>query len=417
MYLRERERTRFLFRRKLMPTTDRETTLDLHNKYILGTYPPSDLVLERGKMSWLWDADGNRFLDFTSGISVCNLGHCHPRVTEAIQRQAATLVHISNLFVNARQPRLAELISINSFGGKVFFCNSGAEANEGMIKFARRWGSSRGRHEIITMDNSFHGRTLATLAATGRKKYRQGFQPDVEGFIHVPFNDLETIEKNVSEKTAAILVEPIQGEGGVIPATPEFIRGLRRICDDNGILLLLDEVQCGMGRTGEYFAYQRYGIEPDAMAMAKALANGFPMGAFEVQQQHKDVLPPGTHATTFGGSPLACAAGIAVFETFKDEDVLDNCQRMAALAWERLHEIAENTEIIREIRGMGLMIGIDIGGDAKQVLRKARDQGLLVLTAGENVVRLLPPLTVQEDEVEQAMKILGEALLSNDSQR
>lgn len=400
-----------------MPTTDRETTLDLHNKYILGTYPPSDLVLERGKMSWLWDADGNRFLDFTSGISVCNLGHCHPRVTEAIQRQAATLVHISNLFVNARQPRLAELISINSFGGKVFFCNSGAEANEGMIKFARRWGSSRGRHEIITMDNSFHGRTLATLAATGRKKYRQGFQPDVEGFIHVPFNDLETIEKNVSEKTAAILVEPIQGEGGVIPATPEFIRGLRRICDDNGILLLLDEVQCGMGRTGEYFAYQRYGIEPDAMAMAKALANGFPMGAFEVQQQHKDVLPPGTHATTFGGSPLACAAGIAVFETFKDEDVLDNCQRMAALAWERLHEIAENTEIIREIRGMGLMIGIDIGGDAKQVLRKARDQGLLVLTAGENVVRLLPPLTVQEDEVEQAMKILGEALLSNDSQR
>ena len=400
-----------------MQYTDREKTLDLHNKYVLGTYPPSDLVLQRGKMSWLWDADGNRFLDFTSGISVCNLGHCHPRITEAIQRQAATLVHISNLFVNARQPRLAELISTNSFGGKVFFCNSGAEANEGMIKFARRWGSSRGRHEIITMDSSFHGRTLATLAATGRKKYRRGFQPDVEGFVHVPFNDLEAIEKNISEKTAAILVEPIQGEGGVIPATPEFMRGLRRICDKNDILMLLDEVQCGMGRTGEYFAYQRYGIEPDAMAMAKAIANGFPMGAFEVQQEYEDVLPPGTHATTFGGSPLACAAGIAVFETFADEDVLDNCQRMAAMVWEGLHEIAENTDIIREIRGMGLMIGIDIDGDAKQVLRKARDQGLLVLTAGENVVRLLPPLTVQEDEVEQAVKILGQALLSNDSQR
>ncbi|MFO7821407.1 MAG: aspartate aminotransferase family protein [Lentisphaeria bacterium] len=393
-----------------MKNSDKAEILELHNKYVLGTYPPSEAVIDRGAMSWLWDADGNRFLDFTSGISVCNLGHCHPRVTEAIQRQAARLVHVSNLFVNANQPRLAELISKRSFGGQVFFCNSGAEANEGMIKFARRWGHAQGRHEIITMESSFHGRTLATLAATGRKKYREGFQPDVEGFIHVPFNDLSAVENAITEQTAAVLVEPIQGEGGVIPANPDFMQGLRRICDEHNILLMLDEVQCGMGRTGEYFAYQRYGIEPDAMAMAKALANGFPIGAFEVKVEHADVLPPGTHATTFGGSPLACAAGIAVFETFEEETVLDNCQRMAALIWEQLHKLSEQSEAIKEVRGMGLMIGIDINGDAKEVLLKAREQGLLILTAGESVVRLLPPLTVQEEEANKAMAVLKDIL-------
>ena len=390
--------------------TGKQTILDQQRQYVLGTYPPTDIVLVRGAMSWLWDADDKQYLDFTSGISVCNLGHCHPRVTEAIQRQSAKLVHVSNLFINEMQPRLAELVSKASFGGKVFFCNSGAEANEGMIKFARKWGHTQGRNEIISMEGSFHGRTLATLAATGRSKYRQGFQPDVEGFVHIPFNDLGALEAAVTERTAAVLLEPIQGEGGVIPADPDFIQGVRRICNDNGILLLFDEVQCGMGRTGEMFAYQRYGVEPDAMSMAKAIANGFPMGAFEVQQEYGDVLPPGTHATTFGGTPLACAAGVAVFETLAEEGVLDNCQRMAARLWDGLSELANSRKNVKSVRGMGLMIGVDIEGDAKDVLVAARKKGLLILTAGENVVRLLPPLTVQQEEVERALEILASVL-------
>ena len=390
--------------------TGKQTILDQQRQYVLGTYPPTDIMLVRGAMSWLWDADDKQYLDFTSGISVCNLGHCHPRVTEAIQRQSAKLVHVSNLFINEMQPRLAELVSKASFGGKVFFCNSGAEANEGMIKFARKWGHTQGRNEIISMEGSFHGRTLATLAATGRSKYRQGFQPDVEGFVHIPFNDLGALEAAVTERTAAVLLEPIQGEGGVIPADPDFIQGVRRICNDNGILLLFDEVQCGMGRTGEMFAYQRYGVEPDAMSMAKAIANGFPMGAFEVQQEYGDVLPPGTHATTFGGTPLACAAGVAVFETLAEEGVLDNCQRMAARLWDGLSELANSRKNVKSVRGMGLMIGVDIEGDAKDVLVAARKKGLLILTAGENVVRLLPPLTVQQEEVERALEILASVL-------
>jgi len=391
---------------------DRETydnVMNAQQQYVLGTYAP-EILLTRGNMSWVWDAEGRKYLDFTTGISVCNLGHCHPRVTEAIQRQAAKLVHVSNLFYNENQPRLASLIAENSFGGRVFFCNSGAEANEGLMKFARRWGHDNGRYEIVCMDGSFHGRTLATLAATAQKKYRKGFAPDTPGFVHVPFNDLAAVRAAVTDKTAAVLLEPVQGEGGIVPAAEDYMQSVRELCSERNVLLLFDEVQCGMGRTGHFFAHQHYGVAPDAMALAKALGNGFPIGALVVAQEHAEVLPPGTHASTFGGTPLACAAGIAVFETFAADDVLTNCRKMSVRLFEGLREIQQKTGNIRELRGRGLMIGADLTVPVGDRIAAAQQQRLLTLRAGENVLRLLPPLTVTDDEVDQALAVLGDVL-------
>lgn len=394
---------------KPMDTAKYQELMKLQQEHVLGTYSPP-MMIERGAMSWVWDAVGKRYLDFSTGISVCNLGHCHPRVTEAIQRQAAKLVHVSNLYYNENQPRLAALIARHSFNGRVFFCNSGAEANEGMIKFARKWGHDDGRYEIICMDDSFHGRTLATLAATGRAKYRKGFQPDVKGFVHVNFSDLDAVRHAIGPKTVAVLAEAVQGEGGIRPASKEFMVGLRRLCDDHKLLLLLDEVQCGMGRTGQYFGYQNYGVEPDAMSMAKALANGFPIGAFEVQQKFKDLLPPGTHASTFGGNPLACAAGIAVFETFEKDNVLDNCRRMGARLCGKLQELKLRHPGIKEVRGLGLMVGVDLGQPVGDLVKAAREAGLLILSAGETVLRIMPPLTVQDEEIDLAVSLIDSVL-------
>ena len=393
-----------------MDSKSAQETMELHKKFVLGTYAPPPLLLVRGAMSRVWDSEGRRFLDFTTGISVCNLGHCHPRVTEAIQRQAAKLVHVSNLFANENQPRLAERISLHSFGGRVFFCNSGAEANEGMIKLARKHGHEQGRYQIICMEESFHGRTLATLAATGRAKYRKGFQPDVAGFVHVPFNDLAAVKAAVNDKTAAILLEPIQGEGGIRPATQEFMEGVRDLCNQHGILMLCDEVQCGMGRTGHYFAYQHYGVEPDAMSLAKALGNGYPIGALVVQRKLEQVLPPGTHASTFGGTPLACAAALAVFDTFEKDLVLDHCRKMSSYLLEKLQDLREKYPVIQEIRGLGLILGLDLGQPVGDLVTAARGHGLLILSAGETVLRLLPPLTVQPDEIDEAVAILDKVL-------
>ncbi|MBQ6474266.1 MAG: aspartate aminotransferase family protein, partial [Victivallales bacterium] len=380
-------------------------------KYVMHTYN-RDLMLVRGEGSRVWDAEGNEYLDFTMGIAVCNLGHCHPRVTAAIREQAGKLVHVSNLFYNENQPLLAAAIATHSFGGKVFFCNSGAEANEGQIKFARKWGSAHGgRHEIICMDNSFHGRTLATLAATGRAKYRVGFAPDVQGFRFATFNDLESVKAQLTDLTVAVMLEPVQGEGGIIPGTPDFIQGVRQFCDEHKLLLLLDEVQCGMGRTGKAFAYQHYGIEPDSMSMAKALGNGLPLAAFEVQQKHSDVLQPGMHASTFGGTPLACAAGLAVFETFDRDNVLENATKMGEWLTSRIRELqAKYPSIIREIRGKGLMLGVDVGEYVKPLFAACRQQNFLVLTAGETVLRLMPALTLTEADAADAIQRLDKAL-------
>ncbi len=390
----------------------KEELLSMQNENVLCTYN-RDTIMVRGEGSYLWDIDGNKYIDLTMGIGVCNLGHCYPRVTRAICEQAGKLLHVSNLFYNENQPQLAARIADHSFHGKVFFANSGAEANEGLIKFARKWGNEKGgRNCIIAMENSFHGRTLATLAATGRSKYRVGFQPDVQGFSFARFNDLDSVKALIGPNTAAVLCEPVQGEGGVIPASQEFLQGLRKLCDEAGILLMFDEVQCGMGRTGKPFAYMHYGVEPDAMSMAKALGNGVPLAAFEVQQKHAGVLTPGTHASTFGGTPIACAAGMAVFDAFDQDGVLENALKMGAYFRERLNGMKARCSIVREVRGLGCMIGVDVGEYVKKVFAACRAMNLLVLTAGESAIRLMPALTIDKETADKALDIFEKALLS-----
>jgi predicted acetylornithine/succinylornithine family transaminase len=379
------------------------------DKYVMHTYSP-EILLVRGEGSYVWDSEDRKFLDFSTGISVCNLGHCHPAVTKAVADQAGKLVHVSNLFMNEKQPLLAKKLVEKGFDGFVFFANSGAEANEGMIKFARKWGSDKGRHEIIVMEESFHGRTLATLAATGRSKYRAGFSPDMPGFVHVPFNDLAAVEGKITGKTCAVLLEPVQGEGGIIPVTREFIEGVRKLCDKHGILLMFDEVQCGMGRTGTFFAWQEYGVRPDALSMAKALGNGFPIGAFMVRRELGNVLGPGTHASTFGGTPLACAAAIAVLDTYDSENILENCVRQGAYLMTELAKFAKKYSCVKEVRGKGLLIGVVLDRPANELKKIAESKGLLVLTAGETVLRLLPPLNVGRQEADEALHILDESL-------
>ena len=332
-------------------------TVEKFNRYVMGTYAPGAMFV-RGSGANLWDADDRRYLDFASGISVCNLGHCHPKVTAAVQKQAGELVHISNLYYNPVTPKLAEALIRKCFDGVVFFANSGAEANEGMIKFARKYGNATGRNEIISMEDSFHGRTLASLAATGRAKYRKGFEPDMPGFKQVPFNNFEALKAAITDKTCAILLEPVQGEGGILPADVEYLKKVRALCDEKDILLLFDEVQCGMGRIGTLYAYQSFGVEPDALSMAKAIANGLPMGAFIVRRKHAGVLTPGTHASTFGGTPLVSAAALAVQEAIEEENILENCRAQGAYLMEKLGEITRDYPFVQGVRGKGLMIGI-----------------------------------------------------------
>ncbi len=381
----------------------------LQDKYVLGTYAPT-LMLVRGQGARAWDVDGKEYIDFTTGISVCSLGHCHPAVTEAIQRQAARLVHVSNLFFNEFQPQLAAAISRHSFDGRVFFGNSGAEANEGLIKFARMHGSKNGRHEIVCMQGSFHGRTLATLAATSRAKYREGFQPDMPGFSFIPFNDVEKLREAVTDKTAAILLEPIQGEGGIYAASHEFLLAARELCDRHGILLMYDEVQSGMGRSGRFFAYQHHAIEPDAMSIAKALGNGYPIGAFIVQRKHEKVLGAGKHASTFGGTPLACAAALAVIETIDRQDLLTNCQEMGEHLRGALVQLASKYPTIKEVRGRGLIVGVEMTVPVADAIKKAAERGLLILNAGDNVFRFLPPLNLTKKDLDEAMSIFDTVL-------
>lgn len=396
-----------------METKDYSQIFELQNKYVMNTYVSTGLMLVRGKGVNVWDSNGKSYIDFACGISVSNLGHCHPAVTNAVKKQLSTLVHVSNLFYNEYQPRLAEKLIRHGFDGQAFFCNSGAEANEGLIKFARKWGFESGRHEIIVMEESFHGRTLATLAATGREKYRHGFQPDMPGFVHVPFNDLEAVKKAYNSKTVAILLEPVQGEGGIIASNAEYLRKIREFCDEKNILLLFDEVQCGMGRTGFFYAYQGYGIEPDGLSLAKALGNGIPIGAFLVKRKYEKVLTPGTHASTFGGTPLACAGALAVIDTIHNENLLANCVKQGHFLVEQLEKLKKKYPCMLEVRGKGLLAGVLFDDSVKvgaKLLPLLREHGLIALPAGENVLRLLPPLNVKEREIKAAVKIIAECL-------
>jgi len=386
-----------------------EKIIEQHKKYVMPTYAPG-LALLRGEGCRVWDADGNEYIDFLAGIAVLNVGHCHPRVVAAIQEQAAKLVHVSNLYYNELQPRLAQALSERSMGGKCFFCNSGAEANEGLIKLARLWGSQAGRYELVTMRNSFHGRTLATLTATGQTKVQKGFEPLPQGFALADFNDLESCRKAVNDKTAAILVEAVQGEGGVRPAEADFLHGLRQLCDEEGILLIFDEVQAGMGRTGKWFAYQGYDVEPDAFSLAKALGSGLPMGAVVTSPKIQDVFQPGHHATTFGGTPLACAAALATIEVIEEEGLLENARTMGARLLEGLQKIANECDYAKTARGRGLMVGLVLDRPAQELQMKLQEKGVLSLATAGNVLRMLPPLNVGREDIDRVLEIVADSI-------
>lgn len=387
--------------------TRTEKAVEAYDKYVMKTYPKADILFVKGDGCKLWDGEGREYLDFSSGIAVCSLGHANAKIAEVVAEQAKTLVHVSNLFMNEKQCALAEKLITHGFDGTCFFCNSGAEANEALIKLARKWGNEQGKNEIITMVDSFHGRTLATLAATGRAKYRKGFGPDVQGFSQVPFNDLEALKNAITDKTAAVLMEPVQGEGGIIPADPEYLKAVRELCNEKNILLLFDEVQCGTGRTGTLFAWQNYGIEPDALSMAKAIGNGFPLACMIAQRKYSNVLTPGTHASTFGGTALAAAVGCCVVDMLCEGGVLENCRKQGEYLMKRLSTFVGKYPFVKEIRGKGLMIGIDLTfAPSAEVLPALREKGLIALPAGETVLRLVPALTVTEQECEKAFQII-----------
>lgn len=377
------------------------------------TYARFPIALVRGKGVKVWDADGKEYLDFVSGIAVNSLGHNHPAVVRAIQRQSRTLVHVSNLYHIGPQSELARDLCGHSFADRVFFCNSGAEANEAAIKLVRRYGSERlgGKYEILSMHNSFHGRTLATLAATGQEKVRMGFDPLPSGFRQVPFEDLDAAEEAIGEKTAAILVEPIQGEGGVVVPSEEYLQGLRRICDTRGILLIFDEVQVGMGRTGKLFAYEHFGVEPDIMTLAKALGGGLPLGAMLAKEKVAKSFVPGTHASTFGGNPLVCAVGVAVLKILLQDGVLEHCTKMGRLLFQGLQSLQDRFDFIRQVRGKGLILGVEIERESGKIVAECLEAGLLILSAGHNnVLRFLPPLTVKKKDIANGLSILEQVL-------
>ena len=385
--------------------------IEEYKKYLMPTYAPS-IVISKAKGSLFYDADGKQYYNFTSGIGCHNVGHCTEGVVKAIQDQAAMLTHCSNLFVNEPQVKLAKkLVEISGLGGKVFFCNSGAEANEAAIKLARKWGSANGgRYEVITMRNGFHGRTLATVAATGQDWCQAGFEPLPVGFAYADFNDLESVKAALTDKTVAIMLEAVQGEGGVTPATPEFMAGVRALCDEKNLLMICDEVQCGMGRTGMWWGWQNFGVKPDLFTCAKSIADGVPMGALISNAKFADVFQAGNHASTFGGNALACAASLATIKIIEDEKLLAAAKSKGEMLKAALQAFAEKYDQVLDVRGLGLMLGMVVDGDPKVVVEAFRDMGVLALTAGGNVVRFLPTLSMTEARLEEAVEMMGDAL-------
>ncbi len=379
---------------------------------VMHTYARFPIALVRGEGARVWDADGKEYLDFAAGIAVNSLGHCHPAVAKAVSEQVRTLIHVSNLYHIEPQARLAKALCDHSFADRVFFCNSGAEANEAAIKLARRHGAEQagGRSEILTALNSFHGRTLATLTATGQEKIRLGYDPLPAGFRHVPFNDLDAAEAAVDERTAAILVEPIQGEGGVVVPDVSYIRGLRQLCDDKGVLLMFDEVQVGMGRTGRLFGYQHFGVEPDVMTLAKALGGGLPLGAMLAREAVAGSFPPGSHASTFGGNPVVCRAGLAVMDTLLEQGLAAHGEAVGGLLRQGLEALAQRFGFIREVRGKGLLLGVELDRECAPVVRECMEEGLLVVPAGPRVLRMAPPLIIEAEDVEEALSVLERVL-------
>lgn len=383
----------------------------LSEQYIANTYARYPILLVRGKGTRVWDLEGEEYLDFVSGLAVCNLGHCHPKVVKAIQDQAEKLIHVSNFYYIEPQIQLASLLCKHSFADKVFFCNSGAEANEGAMKLARKYAKekiSKDRHEIITMERSFHGRTLATLTATGQEKFHKGYEPLMPGFKYVPFNDIRAVKNAMDSKTCAVMLEPIQGEGGVNCPSEGYLKALREICDEKGLLLIFDEVQVGMGRTGKLFAYEHDGVEPDMLTLAKSLAGGVPIGALIIKKGIADSFKPGDHASTFGGNPLATAAGVAALTAILEEGMLENCQKMGDYFLSQLEEIRGKFPFVKEVRGKGLILGMELKIDGSSIVNEMLKKKILINCTMGNVLRFLPPLIVTKEEIDRVIKTLEE---------
>lgn len=390
---------------------DSQTLMRLSEQYIAHTYARFPIILVRGQGTRLWDIEGKEYLDFVAGLAVCNLGHCHPKVVKAIQEQAKKLIHVSNFYYIEPQIQLASLLCKHSFADKVFFCNSGAEANEGALKLARKYAKEnidRNRYEVITMEQSFHGRTFATLTATAQSKYHKGYDPLMPGFKYIPFDDIEAMRKAIDEKTCAVLLEPIQGEGGVNIPKEGYLKTVREICDEKGVLLIFDEVQVGMGRTGTLFAYEHEGVEPDMLTLAKSLAGGVPIGALLIKEKVAKSFEPGDHASTFGGNPLATAAGVAALTALIEEGMLENCQKVGQYFLSQLMALGKRFSFVKEVRGRGLILGMELKIDGTEIVKEMMKKGFLINCTMNRVLRFLPPLIITEEEVDRMVQSLEE---------
>lgn len=393
---------------------DQKTEIQIQaDKYMFQTYGRFPITLVRGEGCRVWDEKGKEYLDFVGGIAVCALGHSSPLMTKVLEKQSKALVHVSNLYYTVPQVNLAKLLVENSFADRVFFCNSGAEANEAAIKLARRFSNEKfgkNRHVIISMEGSFHGRTMATLSATGQDKIKKGYNPLLEGFKFVPFNDLSTLERAVDDSVCAVILEPIQGEGGVICPQQGYLQGVRNICDERNILLIFDEVQVGMGRTGRLFAHENFGVTPHIMTLAKALGNGLPIGAMLSTEELSSAFSPGSHATTFGGTPLVTAVAEAVLKSLLDDGWIDNCRSMGEYFKERLQGLRERYAFIKEVRGLGLIIGMELEMEGAPIVNACIKKGFLINCTHDKVLRFVPPLIVGKEEIDLLVDALDDVL-------
>ncbi|MBN2061932.1 MAG: acetylornithine transaminase [Deltaproteobacteria bacterium] len=393
----------------------KKSTMNLADTYMFQTYGRFPLVLIRGEGCRVWDEEGREYIDFVGGIAVCALGHSSPLVTKALEEQSRRLVHVSNLYYTRPQMELAKILVDNSFADRAFFCNSGAEANEAAIKLARKYSHEKGggdRNVIITMQNSFHGRTMATLSATGQDKIKKGYNPLLTGFKFVPFNDLKSLEDAIDDNVCAVMLEPIQGEGGVVCPQEGYLNGVRDICDRRNLVMIFDEVQTGMGRTGKLFAYEHFGVNPDIMTLAKALGNGLPIGAMLAKEKFSVAFGPGSHATTFGGTPLVTSVARAVVKSILEDGVLDNCREMGVYLLEKLKDLQRKYTAVKDVRGFGLIVGMELDREGNTVVKECMARGFLINCAQEKVLRFIPPLIVGKKEIDLMTAALDDVLES-----
>jgi acetylornithine/N-succinyldiaminopimelate aminotransferase len=387
-----------------------KSIINTFTKYVVPTPARLPAVIMRGKGARVWDADGKEYLDLFSGWGVSTVGYCHPKVAAAIKAQVGKLIHMPNNFYNELQGELAKTISKKSFPGKSFFCNSGAEANETALKLARKYGHDKGKNEVVSMENSFHGRTFGALTATGQVKYQKDFTPVVPGFSYVPFGNFDALKNAVTDKTCAIIMEPIQGEGGINIASKDYFLKVRALCDEKDIVLIFDEVQTGCGRTGKYFAFQYYGVLPDVMTLAKTIGGGFPIGVAIARGKFGDVLQPGNHASTFGGSPLACSAALAVFRAIDEEKMLGNVKKMGTYLVKRLEQLKAKYSYVCDVRGVGLMVGMELEKNGPEIVKKCMEKGLIINCTAGKVIRFLPSLAITKKELDKGISILDDVM-------